>query len=63
MTQKELNKEHLKKLLSLKPEVTLLGPDWDPQTNLFPKEKNILYDLVLNCSFEKIGSSQIETSP
>ena len=60
MNQKELNKEQLKKLLSLKPEVTLLGPDWDSQTNLFPKEKKTPYDLVLNCSFQKIDSSQIE---
>ncbi len=61
MNSKELNKDsHLKKLLSLKPEVSLLGPNWDSQTELFTKEGNIPYNLVLNCSFEKLDLTHLE---
>lgn len=54
MTSKDFNKTgRVKKFLSLKPEITILGPEWDSQTELFSEKKDISYDIVLNCSFKK----------
>ena len=54
MTNKEFNKtSRVKKFLSLKPEITILGPEWDSQTELFSEKKDIAYNIVLNCSFKK----------
>ena len=54
MNAKDFNKTtRVKKFLSLKPEITILGPEWDSQTELFNEEKDIPYDIILNCSFEK----------
>lgn len=54
MTSKDFNKTaRLKKFFSLKPEITILGPEWGSQTELFQEEKDIPYDIILNCSFEK----------
>lgn len=54
MTSKDFNKtSRVKKFFSLKPEITILGPEWGSQTDLFKEEKDIPYDIILNCSFEK----------